>query len=89
MAPYVDLIVKFRDSIKELAQTKAPTGEFFKVLDSIRDEALPELGVRLEDKKKGESAIWKFAPREELLKEIEMKKLEEEKKAELKKKKLE
>ena len=33
------------------------------MLDGVRDEALPNLGVRLEDKKKGEPSIWKFASR--------------------------
>lgn len=74
MSPYIDLIVKFRDQIKELTFQKADTKEFFKVLDGVRDEALPNLGVRLEDKKKGEPSLWKFASREEILKEIETKK---------------
>jgi hypothetical protein len=39
--------------------------------DSLRDEVLPHLGVRLEDRGKGVDSIWKFAEPEVILKEIE------------------
>jgi cysteinyl-tRNA synthetase len=74
--PFVDTIAKFRTLIKESAQDK----DLMKVLeacDALRDEILPQLGVKLEDRGKGKPAVWKLYDKEELLKEI---KLEKEKK---------
>ena len=45
--------------------------EILKLCDLLRDEALPDLGVRLEDRE-GEAARVKLVDREELLKEREM-----------------
>jgi cysteinyl-tRNA synthetase len=69
VTPYVNAIARFRDQLKEKA------GEGPKVImgltDSLRDEVLPHLGVRLEDRGKGVDSIWKFAEPEVILKEIE------------------
>ncbi len=41
----------------------------FRLCDELRDDILPHLGVRLEDRAKGQDAIWKYEDREVLLKE--------------------
>ena len=55
----------------------------------MRDDILPHYGVRLEDRGKGQDAIWKYADKEELLKEIEQKAQDKLKKEEEKKRKAE
>ena len=42
--------------------------------DKLRDEILPNAGIRIEDKGKGEKSIWKFFNKEEYLKEKEKEK---------------
>jgi cysteinyl-tRNA synthetase len=37
--------------------------------DELRDDVLPNLGVRLEDRTKGQPSLWKYEDREVLLKE--------------------
>ena len=39
------------------------------ICDKLRDEILPNLGVRIEDKGKGEKSVWKFFDKDEYLKE--------------------
>lgn len=41
----------------------------FRLCDELRDDILPHLGVRLEDRAKGQDAIWKYEDREVLLRE--------------------
>jgi hypothetical protein len=76
----MDVLLKFRDQIKE----KAGEGpkELFNLCDVLRDDILPHLGVRLEDRGKGQEAIWKYEDKEVLLKERENKLKEKEKKEE-------
>jgi hypothetical protein len=38
--------------------------------DQLRDEILPHLGIRLEDRSKGQESIWKFDDKDLILKEI-------------------
>lgn len=40
-----------------------------KLADALRDDILPELGIRLEDKGKGQQSIWKYEDKEVLLAE--------------------
>ena len=51
ITPFMNLLSKFRDQIKE----KAGEGpkELFKLCDELRDDMLPHLGIRLEDRAKG------------------------------------
>ena len=44
------------------------------ICDKLRDDILPNLGVRIEDKGKGEKSVWKFFDKEEYLKEKEKEK---------------
>lgn len=71
ITPFMNLISKFRDQIKE----KAGEGpkELFRLCDELRDDLLPHLGIRLEDRAKGQEAIWKYEDKEVLLKEREAK----------------
>ena len=50
----------------------------------MRDDILPYLGIRLEDKAKGEPSMWKFDNKEELIAARENKMAEAAKKAEAK-----
>jgi hypothetical protein len=45
--------------------------ELFRLSDELRDDILPFLGIRLEDKGKGQDSIWKFDDKEKLVKERE------------------
>ncbi len=69
IAPYVDAIVKFRDLIKEKS-TEGPK-EILQLCDLLRDDILPALGIRIEDRQKGFETIWKYEDKEVLLKERE------------------
>ncbi|KNC54794.1 cysteinyl-tRNA synthetase [Thecamonas trahens ATCC 50062] len=59
---------KFRDAVRAGARAKASPGELLALCDELRDEILPELGVRLEDRDTG-VAIVKLDDRETLLAE--------------------
>lgn len=80
-AQLMDVLTKYRDSVKQNADNKS---ELFKLSDSLRDDILPYLGIRLEDKAKGEPSMWKFDDKDELISAIENKKAEVAKKAEAK-----
>lgn len=80
IAPLMNVLSKFRDQMKE--NTDKGPKELFRLCDELRDDILPHLGVRLEDRAKGQDAIWKYEDKEVLLKERENKIREKEKKAE-------
>ena len=71
IAPLMNVLSKFRDTIKDKAGEGA--GTLFKLCDELRDDILPHLGVRLEDRAKGQEAIWKYEDKDILLKEREAK----------------
>jgi hypothetical protein len=48
----------------------------FDLSDDVRDNKLPHLGIKIEDKKPGVPAVWKFVDKDILIKEIEDKKAE-------------
>merc|ERR1711899_590110 len=86
--PYLTALADFRDGIRREAIPIKATN-ILKICDSLRDDVLPELGVRLEDKE-NEPTVIKLVDKNELLKEREEKKLaEERKKAEKARKKAE
>ena len=77
--PYLTALADFRDSVRrEAIPIKA--SNILKTCDSLRDDVLPELGVRLEDKE-NEPTVIKLVDKNELLKEKEEKRLAAEKKA--------
>ena len=74
IAPFVDALSKYRDQIKEKA-IEGPK-EVFRLSDELRDDVLPFLGIRLEDRGKGQDSIWKLEDKDVLIKERENKALE-------------
>ena len=63
----MNTLAKFRDTIKDKAGSGDPK-ELFRVCDELRDDVLPYLGIRLEDKGKGNPSIWKLEDRDVLVK---------------------
>ncbi|XP_044731400.1 cysteine--tRNA ligase, cytoplasmic [Chrysoperla carnea] len=86
--PYLTILSEFRDKIRTHARDIKAL-DILKECDKLRDDILPNVGVRLEDKE-GESSLVKIVDRETLLRERELKKkLEMEKAAEKERKKAE
>lgn len=86
--PYLSIMAQFRESVRTHAKTLKAT-PILQECDRLRDEILPNLGIRLEDKE-GEASVVKIVGRETLLKEKEAKKQAElEKAAEKERKKAE
>lgn len=73
--PYVEAAAVFRNQVREQAKT-LKANEILNLCDQLRDDVLPQLGVRLEDKDGGKFAV-KLVDRETLLKERESKKAAE------------
>ena len=91
MTPIVDALAEYRDQVKKVA--KDGPAEVFKASDRLRDEVLPHLGIKLEDRG-NQAARWTFVDKETLLAEIEEKaqeklRKEEEKRVKAEKKRLE
>lgn len=78
LTPLLDALIDFRSTVREKARDKN-VGGVLEECDSFRDNALPPLGIRLEDKTGGKS-VWKLADPQELLKEKEQKELEKQRK---------
>ncbi|XP_069480252.1 cysteine--tRNA ligase, cytoplasmic isoform X2 [Ambystoma mexicanum] len=77
--PYLEVLSEFREGVRKIAREKK-VFEVLQVCDELRDDVLPELGVRLEDHE-GLPTIVKLVDKETLMKEREeKKKIEEEKK---------
>ncbi|XP_072235975.1 cysteine--tRNA ligase, cytoplasmic isoform X2 [Leuresthes tenuis] len=77
--PYLTVLSDFRENVRKIAREQKVM-ELLQLCDVIRDDTLPELGVRLEDHE-GLPTVVKLVDRETLLKEKEdKKKIEEEKK---------
>ncbi|KAF2905309.1 hypothetical protein ILUMI_00863 [Ignelater luminosus] len=70
--PYLNIIAEFRENIRNQARSLKAT-DILKECDNLRDEILPNVGVRLEDREGGGSAV-KLVDKETLLKEKEAKK---------------
>lgn len=86
--PVLEALAEFREEVRKEARQLRAT-RVLELCDQIRDDVLPNLGVRLEDRENQPPAL-KLVPREELLKEKEDKRLAEEaKKAEKERKKAE
>ncbi|KAF0022362.1 hypothetical protein F2P81_025398 [Scophthalmus maximus] len=77
--PYLSALSDFRERVRKIAREQKVT-ELLQLCDEVRDDTLPELGVRLEDHE-GLPTVVKLVDKETLLKEREeKKKMEEEKK---------
>ncbi|XP_012061744.1 PREDICTED: cysteine--tRNA ligase, cytoplasmic [Atta cephalotes] len=70
--PYVEILVNFREKVRNYAKT-LKAKDILQECDQLRDDILPNVGVRLEDSNEGECKV-KLVNREELLKEKEIKK---------------
>jgi cysteinyl-tRNA synthetase len=78
LGPVLDALMDFRSQVRDKARAQDVKG-VLQECDTFRDDTLPELGIRLEDKTGGKS-VWKLADPQELLKEKEQKELEERRK---------
>ncbi|KAJ3640885.1 hypothetical protein Zmor_027419 [Zophobas morio] len=83
--PYLEILADFRDKVRTTARSIKAT-EILQECDKLRDDTLPNVGVRLEDREGAPSAV-KVVGREELLKERETKRLQDLEKAKEKERK--
>jgi cysteinyl-tRNA synthetase len=74
LTPVLNALMDFRASVRDKAKNK-DVGGVLQECDSFRDDALPTLGIRLEDKAGGKS-VWKLADPAELAREKEQKEAE-------------
>lgn len=88
--PYLEILVNFREKVRDCAKI-LKANDILQECDILRDDILPNVGVRLEDSNEEDcKSKVKLVSREELLKEKEIKKkLELEKNLEKEKKKAE
>mmetsp|Transcript_27177 Transcript_27177/g.48787 ORF Transcript_27177/g.48787 Transcript_27177/m.48787 type:complete len:620 (+) Transcript_27177:30-1889(+) len=75
--PLLNCLSEFRDEVREAAR-RQDTQTILQTCDRLRDQKLPVLGVRLEDRT-DKPAVWKLENPETLLKEQERKRQEEQK----------
>ena len=87
LAPYLDVVTNFRQKVRLAAMSK-DVSAVLRAADELRDDILPELGVRMEDKGSGADvfSVWKMEDPEVLRmerarKEAEKAAKEEEKEA--------
>jgi cysteinyl-tRNA synthetase len=71
LVPAIDALVKFRDDVRKTAKEKQPSHAFLPLCDALRDQYLPPVGIRLEDKPDGSATQWKFDDPAVLVREIE------------------
>lgn len=79
LQPVLDALMTFRSAVRDKARSK-DAGGVLDECDGFRDNILPPLGIRLEDKTDG--SIWKLADPQELIREMEQRQAEAERKAE-------
>uniref|UniRef100_A0A182R5E9 Cysteine--tRNA ligase, cytoplasmic n=1 Tax=Anopheles funestus TaxID=62324 RepID=A0A182R5E9_ANOFN len=77
--PYLQALAEFRNAVREQARGLKAT-EILQLCDQLRDDVLPGLGVRLEDREGAPTAL-KLVPADVLLREREAKRAEENRKA--------
>ena len=73
LTPYMDVLTKFRHEVKNAIVVEKDEKKILKLCDQLRDDILPELGVRIEDKG-NEGSLWKFFDKEQYMKEKEKEK---------------
>lgn len=76
ISPVLDAFCEFRDEVRREARKNLSenTKEILNLSDKVRDDVLPVLGVRLEDRGVDQSSVWKLEDSETLIKEIQRKK---------------
>ena len=72
--PFIDVIVDFRKKVRELCKN-GNIDSILEETDKLRDEIMPELGIRIEDKT--DSSIWKKDDPDVIKSEIAYKKNKE------------
>lgn len=75
LEPVLDALMNFRTQVRAQARNKDVTG-VLQECDKFRDEILPALGIRLEDKDGG--SVWKLEDPAELLRQREAERLRKE-----------
>lgn len=71
ITPVMNALSNFRDQIKRRANEGPKV--MFQLSDDIRDDVLPYMGIKLEDRKQEQPSIWKFADKDSLLAERQAK----------------
>ena len=72
VGPVIDSLVSFRDQVRASAKgVTPPLASVLGLCDKLRDEAMVDLGVRLEDRAEG--AVWKLDDPATLRKEVQAK----------------
>lgn len=79
LAPVLDAVQSFRTIVRDKARQNDASG-VLQQCDIFRDQQMPPLGIRLEDKAEG--SVWKLADPAELLLEQQQREAEAERKAE-------
>ena len=74
LTPFINAITDFRGEVKESCIADKDVKKVINICDKLRDDILPNLGVRIEDKGNKEKSVWKFFDKEEYLKEKEKEK---------------
>jgi len=74
LTPFINAITEFRGEVKDSCIIDKDVKKVLTICDKLRDDILPNIGVRIEDKGKGEKSVWKFFDKEEYLKEKEKEK---------------
>lgn len=74
LTPFINAITDFRGEVKDSCIADKDVKKVLSICDKLRDEVLPNLGVRIEDKGNKEKSVWKFFDKEEYLKEKEKEK---------------
>lgn len=75
LAPVLDAFCEFRDSVRRTARKEKSEGtrEILSLSDKVRDDVLPPLGVRLEDRGAEQASVWKLEDAAALVMEIQRK----------------
>ncbi|KAI0564140.1 Cysteine--tRNA ligase [Gracilaria domingensis] len=86
LSPVLDAFCDFRDKIRQTARGEnyEAISKILSLCDAVRDEVLPHLGVRLEDRGLEQPSVWKLEEAASLVMEIQRKKEAEEKRREAK-----
>lgn len=75
LAKVLDAFCEFRDTIRDEARKEKSAGmqKILSICDDVRDDVLPKIGVRLEDRGTDQAAMWKLEDVKTLVMEIERK----------------
>ena len=68
--PIMDILMNFRNEIRVAAQKASNKEEIFAIASKVREEALPHIGIKLQDRGP-DSSIWVAGEPSAILKEIE------------------